>query len=93
MKKYKKADSFVLVAALLCITGASLAYNIHVSEGGDIAVSLSDIISYETEEASAVSKQAEGNLFMRDDVIAVSASPVEMPREYELLAPIVVPPQ
>ncbi len=92
MKKYKRSDSLMLVVALLCISGASLAYNLHVSEGGDIAVSLSDIISYETEEASAVSKQAEGNLSGCDSV-AVSAAPVEMPREYELLAPIVVPPQ
>lgn len=82
----------MLVVALLCISGASLAYNLHVSEGGDIAVSLSDIISYEEEVASAVSKQAEANLSEYDSV-AVSATPTQMPREYELLAPVVVPPQ
>ncbi len=92
MKKYKKSDSLVLVVALLCISGASLAYNLHVSEGGDIAVSLSDIISYETEEASVISRQAEDILSARDSV-AVSAFPAELPREYALLAPVVVPPQ
>ena len=92
MKKYNKSDSLMLVVALLCISGASLAYNLHVSEGGDIAVSLSDIMSYEAEEASAVSKQAEENLFSRDS-ITVSAAPAQMPREYELLAPVVIPPQ
>ena len=92
MREHSKFDSIMLAAVLICITGVSLAYNIHSSKGGDIAVSLTDIMDYPKNEASAVSKYAAAH-FIQYESVAVSAEPREYARPYELQGPVVFPTQ
>ncbi len=89
--KRRKFDNVILAVMLFALSGASLAYNLYTAESGDVAVSLSELVSTEYTEASAISEYAAANL-MNDESIAVDAAPIEPPRSYELLDPIVVPP-
>ncbi len=81
----------MLTVTLFALSGACLAYNLYTSESGDVAVSLSELVSIEYAEASAISEYSAANL-MNDEIIAVDAIPVEPSRSYELLEPIVTPP-
>ncbi len=90
--KSRRFDTFMLAVTLFTVSGACLAYNLHTARSGEIAVSLSELVRYDAVKASAVSDVAAANLFA-DDSIPVAAEPSEPIRTYELLPPIVIPPQ
>ncbi|MBQ8551191.1 MAG: hypothetical protein IJ428_00090 [Clostridia bacterium] len=94
IKKLKKRrlDTFMLAVALFTVSGACLAYNLHTAESGEIAVSLSELVYYDAVKASAISDAAAANLFA-DDSIPAAVEPSAPPHTYELLPPIVTPPQ
>ena len=87
MSKRRKADTFILAGALFVTTGAILAYNIYSSDGGDVSVSLSELLHEDTVSASLISECAAANLD-KGDTVHTSASPTKPP----LLPPIVTPP-
>ncbi len=89
--KRRKFDTVMLAVALFTISGAILAYNLRTIGGGELAVSLSELTSYQKPTASAISDYAKANLTSRDSVFAAS-TPDAPPRSYELLGPIVLPP-
>lgn len=88
---HRKIDRILLAAALFTVSGAVLAYNLHTAGGGELAVSLSELAAYGTQEASAVSDSAAANLMARDSVYT-AAAPSAAVRGYELLDPIVTRP-
>ncbi len=87
----RKIDTVMLAVALFSISGAILAYNLHVVGGGEIAVSLSELAAYSSPKASAISEYSAANLNSRDSVFTASV-PSSPPRSYELLDPIIVAP-
>lgn len=91
-QKRSRFDTLVLVLALFSVSGACLAYNLRTVESGEIAVSLSELVRYDAVKASAISDAAAANLLTDDSipVFAESSTPI---RTYELLPPIVTPPQ
>ena len=91
-RKSRRFDTFMLAVALFTVSGACLAYNLRTAESGEIAVSLSELVRYDSVKASAVSDIAAANL-LADDSIPVAAEPTAPMRTYELLPPIVTPPQ
>lgn len=92
MHKQRKADHILLAVALFAISGASLAYNIRTAESGDISVSLSELVEYEGEKASAISEYTAANITY-SDAVAAAAKPAAPPSSYELLPPILTPPK
>lgn len=86
---YRKFDKIMLAAALFTVSGAVLAYNIHTADG-ELSVSLSDITAYRPAEISLISDAAAVHL-TAEEVIFTAAAPIEAPRDYELLDPIVRP--
>ena len=89
-----KIDTIIFTAALFCISGAAIAYNIALADGsvdgGDIAVSLSELadwrydnlLSEYTRDAVVAAEEGAEN-----DAVLVASDDVT-----ELLPPIVTPP-
>lgn len=88
MPKRRRIDTFLLAGALFVTTGAILAYNIYSSDGGDVSVSLSDLLSKDTVSASLLSECAASHL-SEDETVYTSVMPTKHPT---LLPPIVTPP-
>ncbi len=80
----RKFDTLLLTFALLGISGAMLAYNLRVAEGGELTPSPSELIAV----MALPSETGE------DDTLPASALPdwdsLESP-SWELLEPIIVP--
>ncbi len=92
MYKHRKIDHILLAVTLFAISGACLAYNIRTAESGDISVSLSELVDYDAEKASAISDYAVANI-AHNDAVAAAAKPATPPTSYELLPPIITPPK
>ena len=91
MYKHRKTDHILLAVTLFAISGACLAYNVRTAESGAISVSLSELIEFEAEKASAISEYVASNISYRD-AVAVAAPPTAPPSSHELLPPIITPP-
>lgn len=83
----------MLIAALFCISGACLAYNLHTAEGGEVSASLHDLVNKRsTEEASVISAAAASNI-EAGEYIPAYAVPHEPMRSYELLPALLTQPE
>ena len=87
----RKIHNIMLAATLFALSGTCLAYNLYTAESGDVAISLSELVSVEYAKASVISEYSAANL-MNDESVAVDVKPIDPPRSYELLEPIVTPP-
>ncbi len=100
MNRHSRLESILLTVTLLAVSGGILSYNILTAEGGDISVSLSDLIGANSEGdgdaigtgGEAISAFAAGVILASDtgEVIPVMAGAAPVPPE-ELLPPIVRP--
>lgn len=66
----KKADAILLATALFVLSGVVVTYNIKTVEGGELAVSLSELINYGSDN---VLSSYTRDLLTADEVIEVSA--------------------
>ena len=95
MKKHPKLDTFILALTLFATSGAILAYNLHTVGGGELAVSLYDLIEDTSAQGSAVSTYSEANILSKESIFtsgSPSAAPADTLGTSELLPPIVTPP-
>lgn len=66
----KKADAILLATALFVLSGVVVTYNIKTVEGGELAVSLSELINYGSDN---VLSSYTRDLLTADEIIEVSA--------------------
>ncbi len=98
MKKRKNLETIALALSLFLLSGIGIGYNIYTAEEGELSVSVSRFIEYwqtpgeYSADGDILSDYTRACLMARDS-ISVFATKENPDRDYQLLPPIITPPE